>query len=314
MHYHPGALLRSTWTCCKQAGKTSLGCQPTYHLLTRSSSRYAQMRRKDTLTSSHGSRGRRSKSSSVPREERLTPAPGEEEEEEVAGNRHVLSNSCFDLTHKQIKNSFEPVEGESLSISTEPSISVGCITLTRLSLSDSTTPLCGPLPPSPLSTATPVTVTETTGKGKRNRVQIAPECTPSIRSRSTFPTSESQPHIPPQRTINIPVLPNRFSCSASVNYSTNSLITPNTTGLPQDTPTSHASSKPTTGHTLSLRVAPVTYHCMTEPRKSRRKTMPTGDLNQPPGQLSSSMTHLLLPTKPHLEPKISVTDPNTIHV
>ncbi|CAI8012738.1 Ras GTPase-activating protein 2 [Geodia barretti] len=110
MHYHPGALLRNCWSCCKQTGKTSLGCQPTYHLLTRSSSRYAQMRRKDTLTSSQGSQGRRSKSSSVPREERMsqTPVPGARMEEEGggSGSGRGLSNSCFDLTRRQIQNSF----------------------------------------------------------------------------------------------------------------------------------------------------------------------------------------------------------------
>lgn len=50
MHYHPGAYVRNKWTCCRQRGQDTLGCQPTYHLLTRSSSRYAQMRRKDTLS------------------------------------------------------------------------------------------------------------------------------------------------------------------------------------------------------------------------------------------------------------------------
>ena len=51
MHYHPGSLLKNKWSCCHQRGRATLGCQPTYHLLTRSSSRYAQIRRKDTLTS-----------------------------------------------------------------------------------------------------------------------------------------------------------------------------------------------------------------------------------------------------------------------
>lgn len=55
MHYHPGAIVKSKWTCCKQHSRVTLGCQPTYHLLTRSSSRYAQMRRRDTLTNSSSS-------------------------------------------------------------------------------------------------------------------------------------------------------------------------------------------------------------------------------------------------------------------
>ena len=52
MHYHPGAFTKNGWSCCKQRHKPTLGCQPTYYLLTRSSSRYAQMRRAQR---SHGS-------------------------------------------------------------------------------------------------------------------------------------------------------------------------------------------------------------------------------------------------------------------
>ena len=49
MHYHSGAF-KNSWTCCGSRDKTALGCQPTYFLLTKSSSRYADLRRKDTLT------------------------------------------------------------------------------------------------------------------------------------------------------------------------------------------------------------------------------------------------------------------------
>lgn len=50
MHYHSGAFIKNSWTCCGTKDKTALGCQPTYFLLTKSSSRYADLRRKDTLT------------------------------------------------------------------------------------------------------------------------------------------------------------------------------------------------------------------------------------------------------------------------
>ena len=50
MHYHSGAFIKNYWTCCGTKDKTALGCQPTYFLLTKSSSRYADLRRKDTLT------------------------------------------------------------------------------------------------------------------------------------------------------------------------------------------------------------------------------------------------------------------------
>ena len=49
MHYHPGIYIKRRWSCCQSRDKVTLGCQPTFHLLTRSSSRYADMRRRDTL-------------------------------------------------------------------------------------------------------------------------------------------------------------------------------------------------------------------------------------------------------------------------
>ena len=50
MHYHPGSYIKNRWSCCQQRTRTSLGCQPTYYLLTRSSSRYAEMRRNQRLS------------------------------------------------------------------------------------------------------------------------------------------------------------------------------------------------------------------------------------------------------------------------
>ena len=287
MHYHPGALLRNRWSCCRQHGKTSLGCQPTYHLLTRSSSRYAQMRRKDTLTSSHGSHGRRSKSTSLSRGEgrSATPEPRAREEARRSGSRG-LSNSCCDLTHKQVQNRFdEPTAADTVSrhssqLSNEPSISVGCITLTRVSLSE-----LGGQPFSPPASThvakighpgrSKVVSTEgkSEGKSKGNRMQVAPEITSGIHSRA-FPLSESHPHLPPRAPFT--ALPNRFTQSASTHF------TP---------PSSHVTN----------------YHCLTEPRRSRHsKTEGTANT-----QLSASTS--LFPPKPVLEPKVSATDPNTIH-
>ena len=301
MHYHPGALLRNCWSCCQQKGKTSLGCQPTYYLLTRSSSRYAEMRRKDTLTGSHSSRSHRSKSSSVPRGERSSQTPVPEEASRESGRG--LSNSCFDLTRRQIQNSFEPVSvpGEtevqhhrsSSQISTEPSISMGCITLTRLSLSESATPLVSSTPMATAEVAMWSPGGE--GRGKKSRVQVAPEYRPTIRSRANFPTSESQPHLT-YRTA-LPVLPNRFTHSTSTHFAAGSQC--HTSGA---TPTGSTHSRAT------LPAAPVAYHCLTEPRRSRRKTHPAP---APPVQMSTSMHQL---AKPVLEPKVSMTDPNTIHV
>ena len=344
MHYHQGALVRNRWTCCQQTGKTSLGCQPTYHLLTRSSSRYAQMRRKDTLTSSQGSggsQGRRSKSSSLRRGARASGTPEVAEvtvegegEAEGRGSRggsgcRGLSNSCFDLTHKLVQNKFEP-ESPTVAdsrrssgslLSTEPSISMGCITLTRLSLSESTDPVSRPL----LSASCdPVARSEVTGQqrppgvgggdggkgARRSRVQIAPETVPNGRPRTTFPSSESQPQLAFKATFS--PLPSRFTHSASVHFA--------------HPPSSHSHSHSHSSPHTSV-VSPVAYHCMTEPRRNRLKTHPINTTittntaaasaaTTPPSalQFSTSSMHHLVPVKPVLEPKVSVTDPNTIHV
>ena len=104
MHYHSGAMLKGKWSCCKHREKATLGCQPTYHLLTRSSSRYAQIRRRDTLTSStnshrrslgsnhshYGTFDRRANTMTVPSYGTATHGetkPGQ-----------GLSNSCIDLS------------------------------------------------------------------------------------------------------------------------------------------------------------------------------------------------------------------------
>ena len=308
MHYHPGALIRNSWSCCQQHGRTSLGCQPTYHLLTRSSSRYAQMRRKDTLSSNHSSRGR-SKSGSLQRGERVSLSPDAHFEDGASSKGgHGLSNSCCDLTHKQVQNNFESAVSEvescrSSQLSAGPSVSMGCITLTHLSLPESI-----PLPSPSAPSADPVTRTEeatgrnpvlrTEGRKKRSRFQVSPENPAGSAPRTTFPSSESQPHLT-YRSTTYPILPTRFTHSASTHFTTHSV-------------------QPTVSLTYSAAAAgsqvPMKesgYHCLTEPRKSRRKShLPTSSVQQ--SQLAASCN--LLPLKPVLEPKVSVTDPNTIHV
>ena len=142
MHHHPGALLKNKWSCCEQQGKTTLGCQPTYHLLTRSSSRYAQIRRRDTLTSSQNNR-RRSKTNSGFTAERTSIASGIHNEVRAIPEMHTkpgggLSNSCVDLIHhpphKLEAFSPSPSSRRSSRQSTEPSVSLGNITLTRVSV------------------------------------------------------------------------------------------------------------------------------------------------------------------------------------
>lgn len=304
MHFHPGALFRNRWSCCQQQGRTSLGCQPTYHLLTRSSSRYAQMRRKDTLSSSHSSGRRRSKSGSVPREDRASGPPDSlqvpDDPNGSDPNGRGLSNSCFDLTHKKIQNEFEVPDTESQRCSqhsTEPSISMGSITLTHLSLNETA------MPPSPFLTPvtqtdaqrSPLPLTEDTqrspllqGKNRRSRVQVAPETAADVTPK-TFPSSESQPHLTYNSLpTSYPAPPNRFTHSMSAQF-----------------PTITLTNSPAHGKE---------YQYLTVPRNSRRVKTYLGTVSPSvwQNQLSNSLN--TLPAKPVLEPKISVTDPNTIHV
>ena len=155
MHYHPGAFARNKWTCCLQRGRTILGCQPTYHLLTRSSSRYAAMRRKDTLTNSTnaqrrtraGSRGshaysdhdRRSIPASV-----LTDVDDMINEGELMGRSlpqgQGRSNSYLELS-ENVDDMFilsSPPEGSRRSSknSTEQSTGVGSMVLSHTAISE----------------------------------------------------------------------------------------------------------------------------------------------------------------------------------
>ena len=146
MHYHPGALRRSKWSCCRQVGHATLGCLPTYHLLTRSSSRYAQIRRKDTLTNCStevvlpGSQilnnglsvdmadntGRRNSDGVVGK---VRSAPG-------------LSNSCLQLASdpphsKELFNPTSPLSTNSQTssrTSTDPSVDVENVPFTHVSI------------------------------------------------------------------------------------------------------------------------------------------------------------------------------------
>ena len=312
MHYHPGALLRNRWSCCQQHGKASLGCQPTYHLLTRSSSRYAQMRRKDTLSSSHSSE-RRSKSSSFQRGDKVGSNPPDTHvvpDDRATGSRggQGRSNSCFDLTHKQVQNRFEPVVQDPEShrysqLSTEPSVSMGCITLTRLSLTESSSPFLVP-GDSVANTEVPerMPVKRVEGK-KRQRFQVAPENAACLAPRTNFPSSESQPHLTYKSyPTAYPALPNCFTHSVSAQFC-NGLQVPSSA----ITLTNFATSS-------QMPLKEGSYHCLTVPRKSRHSRTALEAINPSVrhSQLSCSLN--VLPAKPVLEPKVSITDPNTIHV
>ena len=49
MHFHSGAYSNSKWSCCQKQCRQTLGCEPTYFLLTKSSSRYAESKRIETV-------------------------------------------------------------------------------------------------------------------------------------------------------------------------------------------------------------------------------------------------------------------------
>lgn len=161
MHYHPGAFVKSKWTCCQHHTRTTLGCQPTYHLLTRSSSRYAQMRRKDTLTNSSNSQhqgrvgsrdrhssGRRSAATNQAISTDLEGAPGNDAIVDPKPNQRALglSNSFMELsihppnTEEVFALGSPPptaTSKRSSKNSNELSIGVGSMVLTRVSLHSS---------------------------------------------------------------------------------------------------------------------------------------------------------------------------------
>lgn len=150
MHYHPGAFMKNKWTCCQQRGRTILGCQPTYHLLTRSSSRYAQMRRKDTLTSSTNGQRRARGGGRGPQNTTSAAASTDIEDtlcsSEVQTSGHGLSNSFVELSlHPPHSESMFTLSSppatssgsrRSSKNSTEPSVGVGTMVLSRVSVSE----------------------------------------------------------------------------------------------------------------------------------------------------------------------------------
>ena len=147
MHFHPGALVRSKWTCCSQRGQATLGCQPTYHLLTRSSSRYAQIRRKDTLTSSQRLARLGIKKSATSSGEGTNQYQQGVLEDGLGASLQgqALSNSCMDLCTVESpvsKGTFSPIRQSAGNTSSQRSsrnsndhsVGMGSILLTRVSV------------------------------------------------------------------------------------------------------------------------------------------------------------------------------------
>ena len=206
MHYHPGALVKNKWTCCLQRGQTTLGCQPTYHLLTRSSSRYAQLRRKDTLTSSQrwartGFHSNRANDSSSGHGGGTLGNPKSPADGVYSPRGQCLSNSCMDLcTRSPLRKEppFSPAQQSTVNTSSlrssrnsnDHSVGMGSLLLTRVSVTTTGTEVDGEerqsrhsgnlREESPRSPMVP--------RGKLGgRSQVAPAWTTSTTSNSSMP-------------------------------------------------------------------------------------------------------------------------------
>lgn len=322
MHHHPGALLKSKWSCCQQQGKTTLGCQPTYHLLTRSSSRYAQMRRRDTLTSSQNSR-RRSKASSMCAENRRSVASGIHNVVEVEADvpskpGEGLSNSCMDLIHhpphelETLSSGTSPSSRRSSRQSTEPSVSLGSITLTRVPVLDTPTSEGGGELNGCDREMEGTLEIQRGGprvERKRCRSQVAPE----INSRTLvnhFPADQFEPE---QKTVTKPAirprgrsLGNEGMQPFAVRGESPPPVPPrhrhlpsfsgSTSFIPSVTPISEG-REPVHARGMTHSKTFVVPSPVTHPRKLRNFSCSTSALSMP-----------------LIEPRVSSTDPNIIHV
>ncbi len=328
MHYHPGAMLKNRWSCCHQRGKTSLGCQPTYHLLTRSSSRYAQMRRKDTLTGSSSSGRRRSKVTSTYETRRSASSATQNEiEVSVEPQRQSLpvsvgvgiSNSCVELResppHRPEAFTPEmPSSQRSSQLSTEPSVSMSSITFTRVSVLEA--------PPSEHgSEANRSSVAGAVGSIDRrlrsvrgserdrrsgsNRSQVAPESAAAPKELDHYQVGPLEPEEktvmrPRGKSLGNEGVVNHFRDDSSPpppvpprRRSAAHAASP-AQFVPSVVPITETSPEPGMKHSQTFTVSfslPVQYH--------------------PQSQLSSSLLAL---TKPTIAPRVSNTDPNIIHV
>ena len=362
MHYHPGAMVKNKWTCCQKRGRTTLGCQPTYHLLTRSSSRYAQMRRKDTLTSSTNSQ-RRARSSSrgsqidsrssnaamtVTSTDAENVPPSKNTETQSGSPAGVgLSNSCMELTshpphsEEMFVSTTNTNSRRSSKNSTDHSIGIGSMLLTRVSLTVSEVELEGEMAESHRlsgnisqnSHNTPqFTVRSERGK-MNNRSQVAPAWTTSVPVTATcydrhsfkaehntlprsFKTTSSQHELKRQsqrgveRTDSVgnddttPVPPPRLKRGGS----SHSHYTPSITPITETSPPPSRQSDTAIGRSRMKHSRTFVTSINTDAQK---KVGHKNKFQSKASGISHSMGAL---TKPLIQPKISSSNPNVIHV
>lgn len=378
MHYHPGAMIKGKWTCCSQQGKTTLGCQPTYHLLTRSSSRYAQMRRRDTLT---GTGHRRPRNSTGPYStlDRQSLANCSHIGELDGGGHMVqgkpgqgLSNSCMNLTVRASQHGVESfaasddaVDGDLASqrssrVSTDHSVGMDSITLTRIAMPE-TTPIGFEGPGGECEGQSAdldrsgserrLSQTRQHGSKRHSRSQVAPEpetstpvkhfplcrshplelehkslTLPNPKSKSRIKSIESQryvnsmelahegspaPHpVPPPRhhRRHHPTATTPNSLTGSVHYIPANKQSNDTMALanPQENDKSCDSDGDNTGRMKHSHTFAVQCRNQAVSRAIEQHLAPQMAKN-----CSQSMNAL---SKPMIEPKFSLTNPNVVHV
>ena len=359
MHFHPGALVKNKWSCCNQRGKTTLGCQPTYHLLTRSSSRYAQMRRRDTLTS--GNSQRRLKNGSGPystldRQSLATCSQVSDHEEHLTAqgkSGRGLSNSCMNLTstapHRVESFAADDAQSSQRSsrVSTDHSVGVDSITLTRVSMLE-TTPTGFDGECEGQSTGLEVNelslsqTRQTSSKG-RSRSQVAPELETSLPVKHfplprthplemehksfTLPNPKSKSRKHSQRYMNAmeqanddsitpcPVPPPRHRKHNHVTL--DSTLTGSVHVIPTDrTRDDHSGCHDDESHGNANVESGKMKHSHTFVVQCRNQTV-GGAIEQqqhlrPPAKSCSQSMNVL--SKPLIAPKFSLTNPNIVHV
>lgn len=123
MHHHTGGFIKGTWSCCNQRTRHALGCQPTYYLLTRSSSRYADMRRRDHTPTSILHSDRRQSQPII----RMTDTPRSKVRYSPR-NGDYRSNSCDNLMEHAYPSAAGDVPSTSVS-HIGPSAATSCFTI-----------------------------------------------------------------------------------------------------------------------------------------------------------------------------------------
>ena len=117
MHFHSGSYIGSKWTCCQKRTRQTLGCEPTYFLLTKSSSRYAETKRietvnklnrksilaEDCISLAHNSTSR------------LTEGPSLQNVNQITPINCLRSNSCHNLVDNGFPSNFSVTQDAQMS-------------------------------------------------------------------------------------------------------------------------------------------------------------------------------------------------------